>query len=384
FPEGTAVPSFDGSFDDKEKAALAKANQVFANRGNDPKGARSDEDIIAKTVSVGAGKTVSVCSLKGSGAVTAIKVRIKMAKCDDPIHVLRELALSIAWDGEEKPSVWAPLGDFFGTAPGINEYRSLPLGMTDDGFYAYWLMPFSNGAQINLINDGKQPREVAFEITHRAMENADELLRFHAKWHRDSFPGRDPELYYRGERYPDWPVLITSGAGRFCGFHLHVWNPNPKGQVRGGLPKKMRDYGTRVTEIMSQAGQKWWWGEGDEKFFVDDEKFPSTFGTGSEDYFGYAWAAHNPVEFESALQNQPLNKNSSLNHVSNNRFQIADNVPFQKCFEGCIEKYHPNEWPLLYSATAYWYQKKGQQDPYGAVPAKERVDYYVKPIKAVN
>ena len=33
---------------------------------------------------------------------------------------------------------------------------------------------------------------------------------------------------------------------------LHVWNP------RGG-----------------------WWGEGDEKFFVDGEKFPSTFGTGS-------------------------------------------------------------------------------------------------------
>ena len=32
-----------------------------------------------------------------------------------------------------------------------------------------------------------------------------------------------------------------------------------------------------------------WWGEGDEKFFVDGEKFPSTFGTGSEDYFGYAW-----------------------------------------------------------------------------------------------
>lgn len=33
----------------------------------------------------------------------------------------------------------------------------------------------------------------------------------------------------------------------------------------------------------------WWWGEGDEKFFVDGEKFPSSFGTGSEDYIGYAW-----------------------------------------------------------------------------------------------
>ena len=55
-------------------------------------------------------------------------------------------------------------------------------------------------------------------------------------------------------------MLRTQGRGRFCGVMLHVWNP------LGG-----------------------WWGEGDEKFFVDGEKFPSTFGTGSEDYFGYAW-----------------------------------------------------------------------------------------------
>ena len=27
--------------------------------------------------------------------------------------------------------MWCPLGDFFGTAPGVNLYKSLPLGMTD-------------------------------------------------------------------------------------------------------------------------------------------------------------------------------------------------------------------------------------------------------------
>ena len=45
-----------------------------------------------------------------------------------------------------------------------------------------------------------------------------------------------------------------------------------------------------------------WWGEGDEKFFIDGEKYPSTVGTGSEDYIGYAWAANPPfVTFDSAL-----------------------------------------------------------------------------------
>ena len=286
FPPGTVVPSFDGSFDEKERAALAKANRAFADRGRDPKGAAPGSEVIRKRVSAAAGTASSVCKLRGEGAITAVRAKVNMGG-DDPVRVLRELALSIAWDGERKPSVWTPLGDFFGTAPGINTYRSLPLGMTDDGFYAYWYMPFARGAEISLTNDGSRAREVEFEITRALVVNARRLLRFHAKWHRDSFPGRDPDLYYCGERYPDWPLLITSGSGRFCGVHLHVWNPNPFGRVRKGLPPRMRDYGERVMRIMNGAGRHWWWGEGDEKFFVDGEGFPSTFGTGSEDYFGY-------------------------------------------------------------------------------------------------
>ena len=32
-----------------------------------------------------------------------------------------------------------------------------------------------------------------------------------------------------------------------------------------------------------------WWGEGDAKIWVDGEKFPSIFGTGTEDYYAYFW-----------------------------------------------------------------------------------------------
>ena len=35
-----------------------------------------------------------------------------------------------------------------------------------------------------------------------------------------------------------------------------------------------------------------WWGEGDEKIFVDGETFPSHFGTGSEDYYGYSFGEY--------------------------------------------------------------------------------------------
>jgi hypothetical protein len=126
---------------------------------------------------------------------------------------------------------------------------------------------------------------------------------------------------------------------------LHVWNP------RGG-----------------------WWGEGDEKFFVDGEKFPSTFGTGSEDYFGYAWSS--PDLFQHAFHNQTHNDGWSRGHISVNRWQIADQVPFQKQFEGCIEKYFPNERPTLYASVAYWYLEPGGQDPYLPVPLEDRIGYF--------
>ena len=66
---------------------------------------------------------------------------------------LRKMALRITWDGQAKPAVWCPLGDFFGTAPGVNLYKTLLTGMTDQGFYSYWYMPFASSAVIELVNE---------------------------------------------------------------------------------------------------------------------------------------------------------------------------------------------------------------------------------------
>ena len=39
------------------------------------------------------------------------------------------------------------------------------------------------------------------------------------------------------------------------------------------------------------ALERYWWGEGEMKFFLDgDEEFPTVTSTGAEDYFGGAWA----------------------------------------------------------------------------------------------
>ena len=379
FPKGTTVPSFRGEFNKEEQAALQKANDVFAARGTDPKPPAADRQTVTETVTIEPGKSVDICRLTGRRAISQIHV-LPYAD-EDPIRTLRELALSITWDDDRQPAVWTPLGDFFGTAPGINRFKSIPTGMTENGFYAYWYMPFSKSARVTLANDGAKPRTLSLKVVHERVDTDKPLLRFHAKWHRDAYVGVDKKSFTHGERWPDWPLMVTESRGRFVGVNLHVWNPNPFGRVVKVLNIERGRYPQRIVGTMLAAARGWWWGEGDEKFFVDGEKFPSTFGTGSEDYFGYAWAAHNPVEFESALQNQPFNKNDSLGHVSNNRFQLADNVPFQKRFEAVIEKYHPNNWPLLYACTTYWYQTAGETDLYQPVPVEQRVDYYVQPSR---
>jgi hypothetical protein len=164
---------------------------------------------------------------------------------------------------------------------------------------------------------------------------------------------------------------------------LHIWNP-----LHAWEKDSARHYQKKVSAICpdpewfeKNVMPDYWWGEGDEKFFVDSEKYPSTFGTGSEDYFGYAWGT--PKFFDSATQVQTRN-NGNVGHISVARWHIADDVPFQNEFEACIEKYHGNNWPLLYAATAYWYQMPGVTDDYAALPVTQRVDYYALPELALG
>ncbi len=348
FQKGTRVPTFKRQLSVEEASALARAEKILSRPGVDPAGERPGQQVHKKTLKVAPGQTASVLELAGAGAITSIRAHVELPETPDDRKVLRELVLSIRWDGESEPSVWTPLGDFFGTAPGANPYGSLPMGLGENGWwYSHWYMPFAEGAKVELINDGKESQEVAFEITFAALSQPVEKLgRFHAKWHRDAFLPEDPN------RWIDWPMLKTRGRGRFCGVMLHVWNPNGR-----------------------------WWGEGDEKFFVDGEKFPSTYGTGSEDYFGYAWC--DPTLFDNAYHNQTLCENANAGHVSVNRWQITDNIPFQTSFEGCIEKYFPNDRPTLYACTAYWYLSPGGDDPYQPVSdVWDRLGYVVTDVEA--
>lgn len=347
FAAGTQVESFPG-FTPRVVAALKRAGEVWSHPGGNP---YPPAEVVsrAETLEIPPGQRREIL-LTGAGAVRALKVK-PLELPQDRIaqeDILRELDLSLSWDGERKPSAWAPLGDFFATSPGINPFKTRPMGCVDGQFYSYWYMPYANGMRLTIGNDGSAPRKVAVELETVGLEPAvaAKSLRFCAAWHGDDFTGLDAPRFLRkrGDRWPDWPLLVVTGRGRYVGMSQHVWK-------FGG-----------------------WWGEGDEKFFVNGEAFPSTLGTGSEDYIGYAWAADPPfITFGSAAAACSRISPDAQEDTSVCRFHLCDDIPFETGFQGFIEVM-PNRdcRPAIYDTCVYWYREQGAENPYPEVPLARR------------
>ncbi|MFW5761421.1 MAG: glycoside hydrolase family 172 protein, partial [Cyclobacteriaceae bacterium] len=344
FPDNTTVETFQPDPPQNGTKALQEVNKKLTQSLGKPVANYKNTKTENITIKLAPGEKKSVWQMNGARAITQFKIDPQEISEDQMEKALRLTTLHMHWDGSTDPAVWSPLGDFFGSAPGYNQYQTYPMGMNDGWMYSNWYMPFAKGAEIFLHNQSEEEVTLKIELSHASLQgNANQYSRFHAKWHRDL--EEVPEA-----QWPDWKVLETSGSGRFVGMYLLVWNP------KGGSCK-----------AYAGPGQHWW-GEGDEKFFVDGEKFPSTFGTGTEDYFGYAWCI--PNYFEHAFHSQNYTEDN-MGYQSMNRWQVIDNVPFQESFDAYLEKYFPNHWPTQYATVAYWYLSPEGKDPLGIIPAEE-------------
>jgi len=254
---------------------------------------------------------------------------------------LRGVIVKVTFDDEV--CIEAPLGDFYGSGPGHNIFATLPVGMTSDGeMYCHWFMPFQNSARVELINHTKEEVTLAGEIALKDYSWTERSMHFHAKWRvRWDVPTR-PMI--------DWNYLTAHGRGVFAGVSFTIDNP-------------VKD----------------WWGEGDEKIYVDGEKFPSHFGTGTEDYYGYAWCW--PEPFTHAYHAQPrCDGPGNFGRTSVNRFHIIDRIPFTADFKFDMELWHWHQSSKVnMGITAYWYARPGASDEFASIAAKDAV---VRPMAA--
>ena len=248
-------------------------------------------------------------------------------EADDMPAALRGCLIEIFFDGDTAPAVQAPLGDLFGTAPGANAYLSLPSGVTGAGhMYSHWVMPFAQSARMKLTNHTQSRLAITGQAVAGPYDWSERSMHFHAKWRtQHPIPTRPRQ---------DWSYLDCTGTGVFVGVMCHVTNP-------------VKD----------------WWGEGDEKIYVDGEEFPSHFGTGSEDYFGYAWCC--PQTFTHAYHNQPrCDGPGNYGQTCVSRFHIIDAIPFTQSFKFDMEVWHWADCEIAMATTAYWYAKPGGADTF--------------------
>jgi Protein of unknown function (DUF2961) len=317
------------------------------------------------------GETFVMADIQGAGRIEHIWMT---TRCYSEKY-LRKLVLETFWDGEENPSVRAPLGDFFGVGHAVaKHYVSLPMnaifgprrgpkGPFAAAMNSFWPMPFGSSARIQIRNESDMPIQnlfyyVDYELTNEPIP--DDVARFHAFYRQEKPTQRvehasddpDPAPWdLPGENLSgdeNYVILDAQGRGHYVGCVLSIDNFNASNQ------------------------QFTWPGEGDDMFFIDGEQWPpSLHGTGTEDYFGAAWGFPSG-EYAGPYHGITLGS-SPQEHFglwSVYRFHLEDPVRFEKSLRVSIEHGHANDQSNDYSSVAYWYQV----EPHAVHPDLPAVD----------
>lgn len=284
---------------------------------------------VRPCIFVEAKETVTLAEVEGPGVIQHMWITM------DTKHV-RDVVLRIYWDGEETPSVEAPVGDFFANGHGLRyPVNSQPISVCPTGgFNSYWPLPFYKSARITMENQGDAViKGLFYQIDYGLGELPAGLGLFHAQF----------RLSTTTREVPEHTILAdVQGNGQYVGTHL-AW-----AQFSDG-----------------------WWGEGEIKFFIDgDGEYPTICGTGTEDYFGGAWCFGDT--YSGPYLGYPLweKEGGKVPKHGLYRWHIMDPIRFREDLRVTIQAL--GWWPAFkfqpltdeIASVAYWYQ----EEPHGSFP----------------
>lgn len=292
------------------------------------------------------GATQEVFNASGPGVISHIWFTIAAESSNH----LKETVIRAYWDGNAKPSIEAPVGDFFGLNLGqYFIYQSAYLNCSSiKALNCYFAMPFRRSARITATNEGKQ-RIGAFysNIDYQVVPSLPEdTLYFHAQYRQSTpnSPNTGSQLNPDGRQ--NYVYAETRGRGHLMGVTLGV---------------------LQNTEH--------WFGEGDDMIFVDDESKPLIIGTGSEDYFNGAWdfgGRDNPIQFAHLYNGAPFMQSAERTggRYCLYRFHGDNPVTFTRYLKHTMEHGHANDRADNFYSVCYWYQSDVYTD-FPVMPAAE-------------
>lgn len=324
YDEGTKIKTFSLK-DFKEENTLIKkvGNALLAPE----KITEGKHFKLSETLNAGEEKSVELTS--GTNAVRGLSLKLGSYKDST---VTRSVVLKMEFDGQE--TVWTPIGDFFGSGIGLNPFQGWYRTVANDGtMSSRWVMPYQKNGKISVINLGNNPVDIRLEAVVGDYTWDKNSMYLNAAW-RGEYP-------VSTRPFSDWNYVTLKGRGVYVGDALTIWNP-----------------------------VKRWWGEGDEKIWVDGEDFPSIFGTGTEDYYGYSWGGVSNDFYEHPFHAQPIsNKYNKINrkteaeigdrntqfYSTESRTRALDGMPFGSSLQLDMEIWSWTKCDMEYGVGVYWY-----------------------------
>jgi len=247
-----------------------------------------------------AGQSKTLLELEGPGIIQRMWFTLQ----DRSPETMRALRLRIYWDGETKPAVDVPFGDFFGY--GLSKVVKFETALFSNpegrSFNCMIPMPFRKGARVVITNESTSYiGSLFFDIDFvRLVKPNDDALYFHAYWTRQ----KTSELKKDFEFLPE-----IKGKGRFLGVNIGVLADKRYGDT--------------------------WWGEGEVKMYIDNDKdLPTINGTGTEDYIGTAWGMG---KFTNLCQGCTVADDSTKEYAFY-RFHVPDLIGFNENFRASIQQ----------------------------------------------
>lgn len=322
YARGTVVESYSEKNAAKYTEAARDAARALSQSETT---ASSSENSLNCTLNPGESFEVG---LEGPAAIREIAMKLDAG---DMNQALRSTVLEISFDGES--TVFIPVGEFFGIG-----YMPLYTKMwyvdanARNAMTARWVMPFNREATIRIINYGKQQVSLSnAHVSHSSWVFDSRSMYFHAIW--KMYPRldtrKDPVMGKSCEHY-DLNFVTLEGKGVYMGDSMSLFD------ISSG-----------------------WWGEGDEKIYIDDDTFPSIFGTGTEDYYGYAWCHPNTI-VDHPFTSQPSGSgNLSPGYTFNSRHRCLDRIAFSTKLVFDMEIWHWNQSTMDVGVSNYFYMLPG-------------------------
>lgn len=322
YPAGTAVKTFTmGEFN--ELAGLR--DEIGAILTNPPP-AKGRE--IENRQTLKKGDTLKLQLPEGQRAIKQLEIKIHAV--ENYSQAFRSTILTGEFDGAT--TVWSPAGDFFNNVGKMQPYDMWERSVKEDStMICRWVMPYRESGSVRLINLVDQPVTVSMKIIQDEYRWTENSMHFYASWRHDS-PTPTFPLF-------DWNFLSAEGRGVVVGDQWTVLNP-----------------------------AEGWWGEGDEKIYVDDDfdrNFPSHFGTGTEDYYGWAGGV---VPTPADQFSKPFLGNIIVGHPRSqgynvcSRTRVLDAIPFNEKIKFDFESScgtRQSWFYLQYAQTTFWYGVPG-------------------------